>query len=89
VRDIIKEMFTYCDGFHMSMKKMLCSIGGVMQVCDGMLRRFPGLGRILKTRQISNYSNDSQGGLSGRDLAANTLAIYEANSQEYLEARVG
>ena len=80
VREIIKEMFSLCDGFHVSLKKMLCSMGAVMQVGEGMLARFPGLNKTLKYRQIGNYSNDSQGGLSGRDLAACTLALYEASS---------
>ena len=80
VRDIIKEMFSLCDGFHVSMKKMLCSMGGVMQIGEGMMARFPGLNKTLKYRQIGNYSNDSQGGLSGRDLAACALALYEASS---------
>jgi tryptophanase len=80
IRDIIKEMFSFCDGFHVSMKKMLCSMGGVMQIGEGMLARFPGLNKTLKYRQIGNYSNDSQGGLSGRDLAACALALYEASS---------
>lgn len=59
-------------------------MGAVMQLGEGMIRRFPELNKILKYRQIGNYSNDSQGGLSGRDLAACTLALYEGSSLEYL-----
>ncbi len=73
-------MFSFCDGFHVSLKKVLCSMGGIMQVGPIMLERFPELNKLLKIRQIANYSNDSQGGLSGRDLAAATLAMYECNS---------
>jgi tryptophanase len=50
-----------------------------------MIERFPDLNKLLKVRQIGNYSNDSQGGLSGRDLAAATMAMYECNSIEYLD----
>lgn len=59
-----------------------------MQIGEGFLDRFPGFTKTLKVRQINNYSNDSQGGLSGRDLAAATMALYEASSQEYLETRI-
>lgn len=55
----MKEMFSYCDGFHISLKKILCSMGGIMQVGEQMNERFPGLNKLLKVRQISNYSNDS------------------------------
>lgn len=64
-------------------------MGGIMQVGEKMIERFPGLNKLLKVRQISNYSNDSQGGLSGRDLAAATMAMYECNSMDYLETRIG
>ncbi len=30
VRDILREMFTYCDGFYVSLKKVLCSMGAIM-----------------------------------------------------------
>ena len=59
VREIIKEMFSFCDGFHVSLKKMLCSMGGVMQLGEGMLAKFPGLNKTMKYRQIGNFSNDS------------------------------
>ena len=84
----MKEMFSYSDGFHISLKKMLCSIGGVMSLGAKVLSRFPKLEEILKTNQICQYSNDSQGGLSGRDLAAATFSLYEAVTIEYLETRI-
>jgi len=45
----MKEMFTYCDGLHISLKKVLCSMGGIMQVGE-MIERFPGLNKLLKVR---------------------------------------
>jgi hypothetical protein len=52
-------MFSFCDGFHVSLKKVLCSMGGIMQVGPVMLERFPELNKLLKIRQIGFYSNDS------------------------------
>ena len=43
----------------------------------------------MKIRQVFNYSNDSHGGLTSRDIAAATMALFEANTMDYLESRVG
>ena len=72
----MKELFSYSDGFHISLKKMLCNIGGVLSLGAKFLSMK--IEEILKTKQIIQYSNDSQGGLSGRDLAAATFSLYEA-----------
>lgn len=88
IRDIIKEIFSYSDGFHISLKKMLCNIGSVMRVGDKMMTNFPKIDVTIKSNQISQYSNDSQGGLSGKDLSAATLSLYDAVSLEYLETRI-
>ena len=32
IRDILQEIFSYSDGFHISLKKMMCNIGGIMAV---------------------------------------------------------
>ena len=84
----MKEIFSYADGFHISLKKMLCNIGGVMSLGAKFLSKFLKIEEILKTKQIIQYSNDSQGGLSGRDLAAATFSLYEAVSIDYLESRI-
>mmetsp|Transcript_38912 Transcript_38912/g.34585 ORF Transcript_38912/g.34585 Transcript_38912/m.34585 type:complete len:167 (+) Transcript_38912:1020-1520(+) len=73
------------------MKKMLCNLGGFMAIRkDGLLcQQYPDLGRIMKEKQIIEYGNDSYGALSGRDLAAATIAAYESVDEEFLKSRIG
>jgi len=91
IPEILKEIFSMCDGFHISMKKILCNMGGFMSIrtdSDILRKMFPGLGFRIKTTQILNYGNDSYGALSGRDLAAATIGLYECVDESYLKSRL-
>ncbi|MDY6064982.1 MAG: tryptophanase [Finegoldia sp.] len=101
INEIAKEMFSYCDGFTASLKKDgHANMGGVLAFRDKGLfwQKFSDfnedgtvkndVGIRLKVKQISSYGNDSYGGMSGRDIMALTVGLYEASKFEYLDARV-
>ncbi|GAP85236.1 putative tryptophanase [Rosellinia necatrix] len=92
IPEIIQEMFSYADGFTISLKKDgLANMGGVLCFRDETLftQRFEGIGHRLKERQILIYGNDSYGGMSGRDLMAAVAGLYEVTKEPYLRNRVG
>jgi tryptophanase len=65
IAEIVQEMFSYVDGFTISLKKDgLSNMGGVLSFRDkGMFTtRYEGIGLRLKERQILSYGNDSYGG---------------------------
>ncbi|PHH90252.1 hypothetical protein CDD83_4160 [Cordyceps sp. RAO-2017] len=90
---IVQEMFTFADGFTISLKKDgLANMGGALCFRDGGLfaSKFgPDVGVRLKERQIMCFGNDSYGGMSGRDLMAAAVGLYEVTKENYLESRVG
>ncbi|MBF0407989.1 MAG: tryptophanase [Candidatus Riflebacteria bacterium] len=92
---IVKEMFSYADGFTMSLKKDgVCNIGGFLAFRDKgtFHRKFSKNGRdigiIIKEKQILNYGNDSYGGLSGRDIMAAAVGLSAVVQTPYLKRRV-
>jgi tryptophanase len=65
IAEIVQEMFSYVDGFTISLKKDgLSNMGGVLCFRDKSLfaQRYRGIGNHLKERQILLYGNDSYGG---------------------------
>lgn len=65
IAEIVKEMFSYPDGFTISLKKDgLANMGGVLCFRDQGLcaQSYEGIGMLLKERQILCYGNDSYGG---------------------------
>lgn len=83
IKEIVKEMFTYCDGFTMSAKKDgLVNIGGLLGMRDEKLYRSCGNLGIIYEGFIT------YGGLAGRDLAALAQGLMEATEFPYLKARV-
>jgi tryptophanase len=91
IPEILRELFSYADGFHISLKKGLCNIGGVMCFRHGGIldRKYPKIGHEMKELQIITYGNDSYGGCSGRDIAAATIALSEVTKESYLFPRLG
>jgi tryptophanase len=91
---IIKELFSYVDGFTISFKKDgLANMGGGLFFRDqGVFhRKFSEDGDIgirLKERQILIFGNDSYGGLSGRDIMALATGLYEVVKEPYLRDRI-
>ncbi|MGI6042569.1 MAG: tryptophanase [Candidatus Alectryocaccobium sp.] len=101
ISEIASEMFSYCDGFTMSAKKDgHANMGGMLAFRDKGLfwKNFSDfnedgsvktdVGVLLKVKQISCYGNDSYGGMSGRDIMALAVGLYESCSFEYMDERV-
>lgn len=99
--EIASEMFSYCDAFCMSAKKDGHSnMGGMLAFRDrgrfwkkfsdfnpdGSLKMDVGV--RLKVKQISCYGNDSYGGMSGRDIMALAVGLYESCHFDYMDSRV-
>ena len=91
---IVKELFSYIDGFTISFKKDgLANMGGGLFFRDQgtFHKKFSENGDIgirLKERQISTFGNDSYGGLSGRDIMALAAGLYEVVKESYLRERI-
>ncbi|KAF9876833.1 tryptophanase [Colletotrichum karsti] len=89
---IVQEMFSYVDGFTISLKKDgLANMGGALCFRDqGIFPRKFGsdIGIQLKERQIMCYGNDSYGGMSGRDVMAAAVGLYEVTKEAYLAERI-
>ena len=97
IAEIATEMFSYCDGFCMSAKKDgHANMGGMLAFRDkGLFSDFNedgttkmDVGVRLKVKQISCYGNDSYGGMSGRDIMALAVGMYESCDFNYMEERV-
>ncbi len=84
IREIVKEMFSYVDGFTFSAKKdALSNIGGMIGVKDeNLYHRCTDLAIIIE-------GFPTYGGMACRDLAAIARGLYESTRYEYLEYRVG
>ncbi|MDR0706850.1 MAG: tryptophanase [Treponema sp.] len=86
IKDIIREMFSYADTFTMSAKKdTIVNMGGLIGVKD------PDSPLILKIKAncISYEGFYTYGGLSGRDLEALAIGLYEGIDENYLRYRIG
>ncbi|KAI1823886.1 pyridoxal phosphate-dependent transferase [Xylaria intraflava] len=91
ISEIVQEMFSYVDGFTISLKKDgLSNMGGVLSLRDKSLftQRYEGIGIRLKERQILFYGNDSYGGMSGRDIMTSVIGLYEVTKEPYLRNRI-
>ncbi|KAK4161794.1 putative Tryptophanase [Cladorrhinum sp. PSN259] len=91
IAEIVQEMFSYAEGFTISLKKDgLANMGGVLSFRDEGLfaKRYEGIGMSMKERQILCYGNDSYGGMSGRDLMAASAGLYQVTDQAYLRDRI-
>lgn len=91
ITDIVKEMFSYCDGFHASLKKDgLVNIGGIILIRqDGLFyKKFPKFWERLINHQILIEGNPSYGGLAGRDLKALVQGLKTVVREDYLNYRI-
>ena len=86
ITEIVLEMFSYADIFHMSSKKdAIVNIGGILGVKD---RDNPIITKI-KANCISYEGFYTYGGLSGRDLEALAIGLYEGIDEDFLRYRIG
>lgn len=86
IKEIICKMFSFGDMFTMSAKKdSIVNMGGMLGVKD---EKSPLILKI-KANCISYEGFYTYGGLSGRDLEALAIGLYEGIDEEYLAYRIG
>jgi tryptophanase len=91
ITDIVHEMFSHVDGFHISLKKDgLANMGGALVIRkDGpFYANFPGIREGLTDYQIMAEGHPTYGGLPGRDLKAIAEGLRTVTHHAYLDARI-
>ena len=84
IREIVKEMFSYAEGFSMSAKKdAIVNMGGLVGIKDDEEL-------YINTRSFTvPYEGfPTYGGLSGRDIEALAIGLNEGIEESYLEYRI-
>ncbi|MDO4800430.1 MAG: tryptophanase, partial [Bacillota bacterium] len=87
IKEIVREFFSYGDMFTMSAKKDgIVNMGGLIGVKSAAAQEV-----ILKIKAncISFEGFFTYGGLSGRDMEALSIGLYESIDDSYLEYRIG
>jgi tryptophanase len=84
ILEIVREEFSYADGFMMSAKKdAIVNIGGLLAMRNGELFE------QVKNELILREGFPTYGGLAGRDLEALATGLREGMDEAYLAYRVG
>jgi len=83
IKEIAKEMYSYGDGMTMSSKKDgLVNMGGIIALKDEEVYR------AATTYAIMFEGFITYGGMSGRDMGALAVGLYEALEYDYLASRI-
>ncbi len=86
IKEIVNKIFSYGDMFTMSAKKdTIVNIGGLIGIKDG---NSPMILKV-KANCISFEGFFTYGGLSGRDLEALAIGLYEGIEENFLRYRIG
>jgi len=91
IGEIVREMFAYVDGFHISFKKDgLVNIGGAIFLRNGTAFdvNFPSFREELTDFQIMVEGHPTYGGLAGRDLKGIVEGLRTVTKRDYLDARI-
>jgi tryptophanase len=92
IKNIVKEMFDYADGFTISFKKdgLANMGGGLFLKKDGLfVQKYPDLPDSFMNLQITKEAHPTYGGMSGRDIMALAEGLGTITQQEYLDSRIG
>ena len=92
IPEIVKKMFSYCDGFTISFKKDgLVNMGGGLFIRDGgfFMKKYPLLPEAILDYQIVKEGHPTYGGMSGRDIMALTEGLKTIVDEHYLSYRIG
>lgn len=85
IKEIVREMFSYAEGFTMSAKKDgLVNMGGLLGVKEDEELYISMRSMLVPFEGFPTY-----GGLSGRDIEALAVGLQEAIEESYLEYRIG
>jgi len=91
ITEIVHEMFSYVDGFHISLKKDgLVNMGGAVVLKEGgrFTEKYPDFKEELTNYQIMTEGHPTYGGLAGRDLKAIVEGLQVVIRQDYLDIRI-
>ncbi len=91
IKDIIREMFSYVDGFTISFKKdgLVNMGGGLFLKEDGLfIKKYPEIPDQIMNLQIIKEGHPTYGGMSGRDIMALTKGLKTIVKLEYLDHRI-
>lgn len=92
IREIVKEMFSLCDGFTISLKKDgLANMGGalVIKKNNPLVKKHPEILNNIRDHQILTEGHPTYGGLTGRDIMTICEGLKTATTENYLENRIG
>ncbi len=91
IREIVKGMFSYVDGFTISFKKdgLVNMGGGLFFKNDGLfMKKFPKIANTILDYQIIKEGHPTYGGMSGRDIMTLVEGLKTIVKEEYLDYRV-
>lgn len=91
IKEIVREMFKYADGFTISFKKDgLVNMGGGFFTKDSglFIKKYPHIPDTLTNYQIRTEGHPSYGGMSGRDIMALAVGLKTVVRQDYLDYRI-
>lgn len=92
IETIVREMFSYVDGFTISFKKdgLANMGGGLFLKKDGLfVQKYPDVPDALMNLQIIKEGHPTYGGISGRDIMTLVEGLRTVTQEAYLDARIG